>query len=137
VAGISAKSLYGVSALLYLSKKDSSELTQIKEIATESNVPQGYLEQILPTLKNFGLIESVRGANGGYRLSKNPRDIFLFEIISALEGGICEANLQNTSKGFALFLDSLNIEVRAVFSKSLFDISEFVKKADEDFVYII
>ncbi len=137
MAGISAKSLYGLSALLHLVKQNENQLIQIKDIASSANIPQGYLEQILPALKNFGFVESIRGANGGYRLAKSPNEIILHDIISALEGGVCEASLQGASQGFGAFLLQLNSEVKSLFAKNLVEISEFIQKSEEDFVYHI
>lgn len=138
MASISSKSIYGLSALLRLAENTRNDLIQIKDIAIGSNIPQSYLEQILPILKNFGFVESIRGANGGYRLAKSANDIVLYDVIMALEGGVCEMGLKSTSGGFEKFLQSINEEVKAVFLKNLAEVIEFVKKNDEkDFVYHI
>ena len=91
----------------------------------------------MPILKNFGFVESIRGANGGYRLIKSPKEILLYEIINALEGGACEASLQGAGQGLGEFLLQLNSEVKAIFTKDLVEISEFIQKSEENFVYHI
>jgi Rrf2 family transcriptional regulator, cysteine metabolism repressor len=137
MAGISAKSIYGISALVLLAKGESNTLMQIKDIAMTAILPQGYLEQILPLLKAHGFVESVRGANGGYRLSKSPKDIILHDVLVALEGCPCEVTASVSNKGLAMFWDGINVELRAVFSKSLQDILDFQAKLGENLDYNI
>jgi Rrf2 family protein len=60
----------------------------LKDIAKKQDVSVGYLEQIIPNLKSAGLINSSRGAHGGYTLAKPPTEIGMGEIITALEGPI-------------------------------------------------
>ncbi|MFW6234675.1 MAG: RrF2 family transcriptional regulator, partial [Spirochaetota bacterium] len=69
--------------------------TQIKAIAKPHAIPQHYLEQILVTLKKAGLVESFRGAHGGYSLAKNPSSITVMEILQHLEGQL-EVTPDNT-----------------------------------------
>ena len=61
---------YGLSAIFELAKNKHKGLIQIKDIATAQGIPQNYLEQFLTDLKKAGLVESVRGSQGGYRLKK-------------------------------------------------------------------
>ena len=61
-------------------------LVLLRDIAERQSISIGYLEQIIPSLKAAGLVNSSRGARGGYTLAKSPADITLKEIISALEG---------------------------------------------------
>ncbi len=61
-------------------------LILLKNIAKRQEISVGYLEQIIPSLKAAGLVNSNRGAHGGYALAKEPVNITLKEIISALEG---------------------------------------------------
>lgn len=137
MASISSKSIYALAALLKLAKSSKGELVQIKEIASEEGIPQAYLEQILPILKNSGFVESVRGANGGYKLSKIPSEIALLDIIKVLEGRLFESNLDVGSSGYKQFLTKLGNEVDNVFKVNLQEILDDVQKSDQDFVYHI
>ena len=84
---ISTKGRYGVRAMFVLAKRyDESELTSIKYIANEQGISEQYLEQLFSKLKTAGLIESVRGQKGGYRLANKPSDISVGQILRALEG---------------------------------------------------
>jgi Rrf2 family iron-sulfur cluster assembly transcriptional regulator len=62
--------------------------TSVRDIAERTGLPQPYLEQILLALKGAGLVRSKRGVGGGYVLARNPADITLGEIVSAVDGPI-------------------------------------------------
>ncbi len=84
---ISTKGRYGVRAMFVLAKRYEEEaLTSIKYIAAEQGISEQYLEQLFSKLKTAGLIESVRGQKGGYRLNSSPSDISVGQILRALEG---------------------------------------------------
>jgi Rrf2 family protein len=65
---------------------DSGEPVQIRRIADEHGIPARFLVQILLQLKGASLVASTRGAAGGYRLARLPRDITLAEVIEVMEG---------------------------------------------------
>jgi len=90
MAGISTKSLYGVVSTHYIYKHQSQGAVKIALIAQALELPQNYLEQILLILKKSGILQSIRGANGGYLLKKDPQDISVLEIIEILDGTIFE-----------------------------------------------
>ena len=84
---LSCKSEYALLALLELAVHyQSGEPIQIRKIASEKNIPDRYLEQLLAILRRAGLVRALRGAKGGYILVKDPRQISLFEILSCLDG---------------------------------------------------
>jgi Rrf2 family cysteine metabolism transcriptional repressor len=60
----------------------------LAEIATEEDLPRAYLEQLVISLRDAGLVISTRGAHGGYELAREPQDIRMGEILRALEGPI-------------------------------------------------
>ena len=62
------------------------EPRQIRQIATEQNIPDRYLEQLLATLRRGGLVRSERGAKGGYLLAREPWKITLLEVVECIEG---------------------------------------------------
>ena len=69
-----------------LALQNSSSPIQAKAIARRHGIPARFLEQILNSLKKAGLVESLRGAQGGYLLRKAPADITLAHIVEALDG---------------------------------------------------
>ncbi|MBD2677558.1 MULTISPECIES: Rrf2 family transcriptional regulator [Nostoc] len=84
---LSCKCEYAILALLEIAAHyESGEPLQIREIATQQNIPDRYLEQLLATLKRGGIVKSQRGSKGGYLLTREPRKIILFEILECLEG---------------------------------------------------
>lgn len=82
---ISSRGEYALRALIYLGRQEN-QLTSIGEIAEKTLVPDTYLEQILLQLKRNGYVQSKRGVNGGYKLSRSPREIIIGEVIRNLEG---------------------------------------------------
>ncbi len=86
MVGISTKGIYAVAAMYTLHNSPNAKLMQIKEIAAMTQISHGYLEQILATLKKASLVKSIRGANGGYKLSRSSSEINVLEIVEALEG---------------------------------------------------
>jgi Rrf2 family protein len=86
---VSTRGDYACRALLSLSLHgDEAGPTSVRDIAERTGLPQPYLEQILLALKGAGLVRSKRGVGGGYLLARDPHDIRLSEIISAVDGPI-------------------------------------------------
>lgn len=78
---------YAIASLFELAKiYDQDSVMQKKEIAKKQNIPESFLEQLLLILKRHNLVESIRGAKGGYKLKRPPSEISIFNIVSALEG---------------------------------------------------
>ncbi|NER39302.1 MAG: RrF2 family transcriptional regulator [Oscillatoria sp. SIO1A7] len=75
---------YSVKALLDLSLQRSLGPTSVKEIALRQNLPAPYLEKLLIQMRRAGLVQSVRGAGGGYRLARVPAKISLGQILEAV-----------------------------------------------------
>ncbi|GAB4241197.1 MAG: hypothetical protein OHK005_04000 [Candidatus Methylacidiphilales bacterium] len=86
---ISKKSEYAVRALVELAGRPVDQSwVQISQIAEATQIPEKYLEQILLTLKNGGLLKSKRGIDGGYALKLPPEDITLDTVVTLLDGRI-------------------------------------------------
>lgn len=83
---VSQKGLYALEALIYLARRLDQGAIKIREIAASEDLPQKFLELILLDLKHARLVESSRGAKGGYRLKRMPSDIFLGEVIRTVDG---------------------------------------------------
>ncbi|MDR4484244.1 MAG: Rrf2 family transcriptional regulator [Nitrospirales bacterium] len=82
----SKKSEYALRAMIELTQEFEHGLVQRKSLAERQNIPLGFLEMILLSLKNAGLIGSRRGAHGGVHLIKSPREVTLGQIIRLLDG---------------------------------------------------
>ena len=83
---ISQKGLYALQAMMMLARKYQQGAIRIRDIAYEENLPEKFLELILLELKNARIVESVRGAKGGYQLRRDPANIHLSEIIRLIDG---------------------------------------------------
>ena len=83
---ISQKGLYALQAMMTLARRYEQGAVRIRDIASEGDLPEKFLELILLELKNARIVESIRGAKGGYRLRRNPSQIQLSEIIRLIDG---------------------------------------------------
>lgn len=83
---LSQKCQYAVRAVLELAKLHGKGPISISQIATNQAIPQRFLENILNDLKPTGLIESKRGVQGGYQLTRDPAAITVGEVIRFVEG---------------------------------------------------
>ena len=88
--GISTKGEYGVRIMVDLARHYGERPRSLTDISQAEMLPLAYLEQLVKLLReaNPPLVTSTRGAHGGYRLSRNPADISMGEIVRVLEGPI-------------------------------------------------
>ena len=84
----SSKAEYGVRLMVELGRQEGDQPTSLKAIAEAEDLPLSYLEHVVASLKRAGLVESSRGAHGGYRLSRPAAEIAMDEVVLALEGSI-------------------------------------------------
>ncbi|HBB32576.1 MAG TPA: transcriptional regulator [Cyanobacteria bacterium UBA8803] len=88
---LSSKTQYAILALIELAQNYASgEPVQMQHLATQQDIPDRYLEQLLAMLKQFKLVRSYRGPRGGYLLAREPRAITLLEIVRAMEGEVTQ-----------------------------------------------
>ena len=83
---ISQKGLYALEAIMTLGHRYGTGTVKIRDIAMENDLPEKFLELILLEMKNARIVESVRGAKGGYQLRRPPSEIHLSEIIRLVDG---------------------------------------------------
>ena len=85
---ISTKGRYGLTIMIELAKHHGEGPIPLRQIASEKQLSEAYLEQLVSPLRNAGLVKSVRGAYGGYMLANKPSDITAADVIRVLEGPI-------------------------------------------------
>lgn len=85
---ISTKGRYGLTIMMELANRFGEGPTSLKSIAEKHQLSEHYLEQLIAPLRNAGLVKSVRGAYGGYILSRAAEEITAGDIIRVLEGPI-------------------------------------------------
>src|SRR5205807_6309635 len=83
---ISQKGLYALQAMMMLGRHYQQGAIKIRDIAYEENLPEKFLELILLELKNARIVESARGAKGGYQLRRPPSEFGLREGIRLIDG---------------------------------------------------
>ncbi|MEE9204919.1 MAG: Rrf2 family transcriptional regulator [Nitrospirales bacterium] len=83
---VSLKAKYAIMAALDLASNNGTSPVQAKSIARRQTIPTRFLEQVLNAMKKAGFVESVRGAQGGYLLSRPLSDISLADLVEALDG---------------------------------------------------
>ena len=84
----STKGEYGVRLMVQLGRHVGTGPASLAEIAAEEDLPRAYLEQLVVSLRDAGLVTSTRGAHGGYELARSPETISMAEVLRALEGPI-------------------------------------------------
>jgi Rrf2 family protein len=108
---VSQKGLYALEAVILLARRYEQGTVKIHDIASDEKLPEKFLELILLELNHARIVESVRGAKGGYRLKRSPSKIFLGEIIRTIDGPLAPFEdaeslrrlVENDKKHSALF----------------------------------
>ncbi len=95
---ISTRGRYALRLMLDLANHQGSGYVSLKEISERQQISKKYLEQIIPVLNRLDLLMTVRGFQGGYRLSREPREYTLGEILRATEGSLAPVACLATEK---------------------------------------
>ncbi len=85
---ISTKGRYALRLMVDLAANDNGEYISLKVISKRQGISNKYLEQIITILSKAGYVRSIRGSNGGYKLSKSPKDYTVGMIIRLTEGSL-------------------------------------------------
>ena len=83
---LSKKAKYAVKALLALAEHGNAEPMRIADLARQERIPRKFLEAILLSLRNHGLLQSRKGRGGGYLLARDPRQIHLGQVVRMFDG---------------------------------------------------
>lgn len=130
---ISKRGLYALEALMMLTRIFPDKTVTIREIAETEGIPEKFLEAILVDMKRARIVESVRGAKGGYRLARDPSSVFLGEVIRLVDGPLAPfgdaatlkrlvATDRRRSSLYKVFLDVRNSASRILDHTSLDDL---------------
>jgi Rrf2 family cysteine metabolism transcriptional repressor len=87
------RSHYGAHAVIELARCYGQGPVQCADIAARQQIPEAYLDQLLSSLRRVGLIRSLRGPHGGHELTRDPRELTLGDVVSALEGPLAKRDL--------------------------------------------
>ena len=136
---ISNRVSYGLHAMITLAMSDPETPTPLREMAEKQGVPSKYLEQMAAALKLAGLIDSVRGAHGGYRLTRSALETTVWDVYVALNSNARQVYRKTTdSKDRNItaeteFVKDLNLAIQKVLqNKTLADLAERETKLRTD-----
>lgn len=124
---LTTKTEYGLRALSYLRDKYNEGPININEISSKLDLSKTYIEQIFRKLKKAGIVESFRGKDGGYKLSKHPSEINIGSVIRILEG-----NIELTNKCEKIDCELEDCASRQVFSKIDYAVSNVIDQITLD-----
>lgn len=85
---LSTKGRYGLRAFIDLAVYGEEDAVSLTSIAARQEISLNYLEQLMAKLRKAGLVESIRGVNGGYKLSRPAEEISVGDVLRALEGDL-------------------------------------------------
>lgn len=94
---LSTKGRYGLRAVIDLAMHDNEEAVALSQIAERQGVSMNYLEQLIAKLKKAGIVNGIRGAQGGYKLAKSADKISVGAILRALEGDLSPVDCSEVS----------------------------------------
>ena len=124
---LSTRGRYGVRAMLELALGEERRPLSLKKLAEHQEISAKYLEQLLIPLKAAGLVQSVRGASGGYLLARDPKTISLFEIVRILEGPVTVVECVDNPE---LCQRQANCSVRLVWEEMSQMIADFLENVN-------
>lgn len=95
---LTAKSEYGLLAMIDLACRFGEGPTSARDIAERRDIPARFLEQLFVALRRAGLVSAVRGAKGGFVLTRDPAEMTVLEVVEALEGPLT-SNVCDSERG--------------------------------------
>ena len=135
--GISTKTIYALSAIHQLGLLQENARLNIKALALRASAPEKFLSQILLELKKAHILQSTKGANGGYALDKALSEISLKDVISTLETNAFEEICKTKDPTLKLFWEEKQKALMDVFDTPLSDLKMYHEKVNQSFNYII
>ena len=96
---LSSRTEYAVRAMAELAEMHGGDPVSLRGIAERQDIPEKYLEQLFRQLRKAGLIRGVRGAQGGYSLTREPRDVTVGDIMRAVDGPIAVCSCAAEGEG--------------------------------------
>ena len=126
---ISAKGRYALLSMTYLAQHfDSTSPTTIFTVSNKMGISKIYLEQVFAMLKRANLVDSIKGAQGGYRLSRAPKNITVYDILSVIELALME---ESVSESLVPEFDrALNTRIYQPLDEKIFDFLKTVTLDD-------
>jgi len=141
---ISSKGRYGLAVLASMAKVEGiDKIVTVISLSERLNISKIYLEQVFTLLKRGGLVISVKGAGGGYYLARPPKDIAVFDILSAIECSLFEKVEATIAKSDESLEKAINENVFEVLDNTLKEVlsnislEDIVNKSGESYMYYL
>lgn len=128
---ISTKGRYALRLMLDIALMDNNEYIKIKDISKRQNISDKYLEQIVTILSRAGFVKSARGASGGYKLSKDPKEYTVGMILRLTEGSLAPvACVEYEDNDCKRYDNCATVEVWKKLYKSILDVVDSITLQD-------
>lgn len=142
---ISTKGRYGLKAMIDIAVYSLSENVTLKSVSERENISEKYLEQIFSALRKNGLVNSKKGAQGGYTLSDSMSKITVGDILRALEGDLLVVQEEETEKDIMdrciqkNLWDKLNNSINSIVDSITLEdlVYEYNIERDPEYIYYI
>jgi len=121
---ISTRSRYGLRALVELAICSSDECVPLRTIAQRHGMSDHYLEQLFAPLKKAGIVKSIRGAQGGYKLNRPAESITAGDVLRVLEGTLSPVDCLEDENAFCAAASCENCNTKSVWEKLYAGMSE-------------
>ncbi len=119
---VSIKTKYAIAVVVNLALNNAKGAFTIKQLSESCKVPKKYLEQLLNSLRKEGILDSIRGANGGYFLARPAQQIKVFDIAYCLENTVKFSNGYNGSSALASFWLTIDNDLKESLNVTISDI---------------
>lgn len=129
MALLSTKGVYGLMAILEIAKASEISPISIKEISDRILVSKNYLEQILNGLRGAGLIESIKGKNGGYFLALSADKITFADVFKSMEKDFKMTNLKITNPNLEFFFKKYDEKLLKMLNEPISKFEEYKEES--------
>lgn len=124
---LSAKGRYALAAMIDLAHSyDSPEFVTVISISERLGISKIYLEQVFSLLKRGGLVNSVKGAQGGYYLSRSPLQITVYDILFAVELSLFETTEESVREKAPEIDETMKVMVFDILDEAIADTLKFI-----------
>jgi len=127
---ISTKGRYATRLMLDLALHYNSGYVSLKAVAQRQSISDKYLEQIITQLSRAGLVRSARGAQGGYRLTKDPAECTVGDILRATEGSLAPVSCLDDASQCDMASSCIAMEIWRKVEKAVDDVVDNITLAD-------
>ncbi|MBE6430767.1 MULTISPECIES: RrF2 family transcriptional regulator [Campylobacter] len=134
---LTTKGVYGLMAIIEISKGDRTNPVSLKDISIAIDVSKNYLEQLLNSLRKDGIVGSIKGIKGGYYLSKAIDEITLYDIFNSLENEFNLVSLELENSSYDIFFKEYNEKLKELFMQPLSSIKIDQEQAGKYLNYVI